>query len=301
MDGDSFKDIKEKITRAAFGTNGCCFLLIDASLKEYQTGSFLHDTLKVYKSYPVIFQHKELQGTLPLYLFPLSKLSEKDDQLFNNSIHHSLSEIKNEKLAAGEGRSVCAWISTNLTGGQLAEQIAMSAVQSIKSLGDILLRYFDPSVFGLLIPALDKWQKEQLLSNVNTWSYINGDGEVHTVNGDGECRKRLSHSLGLTDSNVCEIKLILVVNKILRVYRNADVAHKLSECEAVKLLRPALGYYYSSFSPSENDVVEFGLDVLSAQKLFYQDGLFCKYMLNRRGKEHPTYIDVKLKIDGQIY
>jgi hypothetical protein len=91
------------------------------------------------------------------------------------------------------------------------------------------------------------------------------------------------------------------VNKILRVYRNADVAHKLSECEAVKLLRPALGYYYSSFSPSGNDVVEFGLDVLSAQKLFYQDGLFCKYMLNIRGKEPPTYIDVKLKTDGQIY
>ncbi|SAD11121.1 Uncharacterised protein [Enterobacter cloacae] len=296
MDGDSFNDIKEKIISAAFGKNGNCFLLIDASLKEYQTESFLSDTLRDYKSYSIIFQHKEIQGALPLYLFPLGKLSEKDDRLFYNSIRHSLSELKKEKLEAGEGRSVCAWISTNLAGEQLAEQIALTAVQSTQTFGNILIRYFDPSVFGLLIPALDKWQKEQVLSNINTWSYINGDGVVHTMNGNGECRKKLNHSLGLTDINVSEINLILVINKILRIYRNTTAVHKLSECEAAKLLRTALFYYYSSFSPSESDVIEFGLDVLNAERLFYHDGVFFKYMLNRRGKEYEAYKDIKVKL-----
>ncbi|WP_048957999.1 DUF4123 domain-containing protein [Enterobacter bugandensis] len=301
MEANSFNDVKEKISSAAFSKRGNCFLLIDASLKDYQTESFLSDTLRDYKSYSIIFHHKQIQGALPLYLFPLDKLSEKDDRLFNNSIQHSLSELKQEKLEAGEGRSVCAWISTNLAGEQLAEQIALTTVQPTQSVGNILIRYFDPSVFGLLIPVLDKWQKEQLLSNINTWSYLNGDGVVHTMNGDGECRKKLNHSLGLTDRNVSEINFILFINKILRVYRNTNTIHKLSECEAGELLRPALAYYYSSFSPSESDVIEFGLDVLSAERLFYLDGLLFKYMLNRHSKEYEAYKDIKTKIDNLIH
>ncbi|WP_426708023.1 hypothetical protein [Enterobacter cloacae complex sp. 280C5] len=191
MDGKFFNDIHEEITNAAFGKNGKCFLLIDASLEQYHSELFLPGILREYKSFPVTFRQEELQGALPLYLFPISASSERDGQLFKNSIYHSLNELKIEKLDSGEGRSVCAWISTDLTGEQLAEQVALSAVQSIQSVGNILLRYYDPSVFGLLMYTLDKWQKQQLLSNINTWSYIDGGGIAQVVNGDGKCKKKI--------------------------------------------------------------------------------------------------------------
>jgi len=299
MDNESFYSIKQKITNAAFGKNEQCFLLIDATLEQYQSDVFLYEILKGYTSYPVKFHQNELQGALPLFLFPLNSMSERDSELFNNSISHSLNELKIEKLDSGEGRSVCAWISTELTGEQLAEQIAFSAVQSIQSVGDVLLRYFDPSVFGPLMPVLDNWQKQQLLRNINTWSYIDGDGIVQTVNGDGERRKVLNYSLGLTKLNLSEINRVLVVNKILRAYRRMDIADKLSEREMVKLLHSALNYFYSFFSPSDNDVIEFGLDILIARQLFYQDGAFDNYIFNHGSKSFPSYTDVKTSIGSQ--
>lgn len=298
MDDDFFYDAKEKIFSAAFGKNGQCFLLIDASLRQYKSDVFLYNFLENYKSYCVTFNQSELQGALPLLLFPLTTMNKTERELFNNSIFHSLNELKSERVESGEGRSVCAWISTELTGEQLAEQIALSSVQKIQSVGDILLRYFDPSVFGPLMPVLDSWQKQQLLSNINTWSYIDGDGIAQVVNGDGECKKKLNYSLGLTELNLSEISRILVLNTILRTYRKMNVVQKIGEYEMVNLLHPALSYYYSSFVPSDKDVIEFGLDVLISQKLFYQHGIFNKYMCGKCSKRLQSYKDVKSRIES---
>ncbi|MDF9178104.1 hypothetical protein [Enterobacter hormaechei] len=40
MDDKFFNDIHEEITNAAFGKNGKCFLLIDASLEQYHSELF---------------------------------------------------------------------------------------------------------------------------------------------------------------------------------------------------------------------------------------------------------------------
>lgn len=299
MSSEFFYNIKDKITNAATGKNGQCFLLIDSSLKQYQPDNFLYDVLKNYKYYSIAFHQSELHDALTLSLFPLQTINERDEELFNDSIYHSLNELKNEMLDSGQGRSVCAWISTELTGEQLAEQIALTAVQSIKSVGDILLRYFDPSVLGALIPVLDNWQKQQLLSNINTWSYLDGDGVAQIVNGDCACKRKLNYSLGLTELNLEQMNRISNVNTILRAYRKMNVVDRLSEREAVKLLHPALGYFHSSFSPSDNDIIEFGLDVLLRQRPFYLDGSFDKYKLNNRSKKPLSYSDAKARIDSQ--
>ena len=59
MDGIFFNDIHEEITNAAFGKNGKCFLLIDASLEQYHSSLFLPSILREYKSYPVTFRQDE--------------------------------------------------------------------------------------------------------------------------------------------------------------------------------------------------------------------------------------------------
>lgn len=293
MSDEFFYDKRRVIFDAAFGKNGKCFLLIDASLEQYQLDGFLYDTLKSHKPFRIVFSANELQDALPLYLYPLNSIEERDNKLFDDSICHALNELKCERLNAGQGRSVCAWISTELTGIQLAEQIASLALQSIQSYGDILLRYFDPAVIGPLMPVLDSWQKQQLLSNINAWCYIDGDGIAQVVNGDGECKRKLNYSLGLTKLNVSEMRRIVDINKILCAYRKMDIVGKLSEYEAVKLLHPALGYFYSTFLPSDNDISAFGVDVLIAQRLFYQCEVFNKSV--NHGKKTLLYSTVKSK------
>lgn len=293
MENITFYEFKEKITNAAFGKNNQCFLLIDSTLKNYQSDTSLYDTLKNFKSYTVNFHQQDLNEALHLSLFPLSAMNNEDNELLDKSIHHSLNEHKIENLDSGEGLSVCAWISTELTGEQLAEQIASSAVQSVTSGIDILIRYFDPSVFSPLMLMLDSWQIQQLLSNINTWSYIDGDCIAQVVNGDGECKRKLNYSLGLTDLNLSEMNNVSVINVILREYRKMEFINKLSERSAVMLLYPALSYFYSFFSASESDVIEFGLDVLFTQRLFYQDEVFDKYVNDNSSQKLLSYHAIK--------
>lgn len=299
MSNKTFDKIKEEIFNAVFGKNGQCFLLIDAALEQYQSDMYLYDILKDYESYPVAFHQNELQGALPLYLIPLNVQKKRDNKLFNHSIYHALNELEFERINAGKGRSVCAWISTQLTWEQLSESISRSAVQPVQSGGDVLIRYFDPSVLGLLLPVLDDWQKQQLLSNINVWCYINGDGTAQIVNGDGEALKKLNYSLGLTALNLSEMSNILVINNVLRQYRRIGAMEKLSEQQAARLLHPALHYFYSHFASTGNDAIEFCIDVLTAQRLFYQDEVFDRYVLNNRNESLLVYADIKTRIQAR--
>lgn len=296
MDNEFFQKIKEEIFNAAFAKNGRCSLMIDASLKQYQSNSFLYDALKDYPLYPIIFYQDELHEALPLYLVPLDVHSIRDKELFHNSIHHALYELGAERINNGEGRSVCAWISTPLTTEQLSESISRSAVQTTQSGGDVLIRYFDPSVFGLLLPVLDGWQKQQLLRNINAWCYIDGDATAQVVNGNGESVKKLSFSLELTESNWIDLNNILVINNILRKYREINGMGKVNEQQAGRLLQPALRYFYDHFSSVGEGVNEFGLDILTAQQLFYQRGVFEQYLRNKYAANLPLYSDVKSRV-----
>ncbi|WP_310607489.1 DUF4123 domain-containing protein [Buttiauxella brennerae] len=301
MDNKYFYKIKEEISNAAFGSNGQCFLLIDAALEQYQSSSFLYDLLKDYELYPITFHQNELQGALSLYLISLNVQERRDCELFNNSIYHALDELEFERINAGEGRSVCAWISTQLTREQLSESISQSAVQSVQSGVDVLIRYFDPSVFGLLLPVFDNWQKQKLLNNINVWCYIDGDGATQIVNGDGRCIKKLNYSLGVSEINLLEMNNIIVINSILREYRKIRTIENISEQQAAKLLHPALHYFHSRFSSADEGVIEFGLDILTAQRLFYQDGVFEQYLRNSpRGNLH-SYSDLKSRVESQLW
>ncbi|MHA6311035.1 DUF4123 domain-containing protein [Pantoea sp. S-LA4] len=297
MDSASFNKIKEEIFKTVFANNGRCFMLIDASLEQYRSNSFLYDALKDYPLYPVIFDRDELHDALPLYLVSLDVQSTKDNELFHNSIHHAFYELGSERINSGEGRSVCAWISTPLTTEQLSESISRSAVQTVQTGGDVLIRYFDPSVFGLFLPILDNWQKEQLLRNINVWCYIDGDGTAQVVNGDGGNVKKLSYSLELTELNFLDINNIAIINNILRKYREKQDVGKVREQQAVRLLQPALRYFHDHFSSVGEGVNEFGLDVLNAQQLFYQDGVFEKYLLNNNIANLPLYPEVKARVE----
>ncbi|MDN8996927.1 hypothetical protein Q0P57_13740, partial [Staphylococcus aureus] len=88
----------------------------------------------------------------------------------------------------------------------------------------------------------------------------------------------------------------LSINGILREYRKTQIIERVSESEAAKLLHPAIRFFNAHFSSAGNGIIEFGLDILFAQKLFYQGGLFDRYIHGEQSENLPLYTDVKLKL-----
>jgi hypothetical protein len=272
-----------------FGSDAECYLVIDPTLKRYHTNNEFYALLEKYDIHKVHFPHAELEGALELWLIRLNADDPKDITLLDASAVYSLSELTPEKLKSGEGRSVCGWISTGLSVERLADYIAYTAIQNVQSVGDILIRFFDPSVFGLFSLLMDDWQKQQLINNINLWSYIDGNGQFRVISGGGETRQRLNYSLGITESVLADINNITRINKILREYREVSVSERVDEIQAAQLLYPALRYFLSNFSLSDDGYIDFGIDILTSQKLFYLNCNPESLSKKRTGKELPVY------------
>lgn len=301
MDNRHFMEINKTVFEAAFERNGKCFLLIDASLRKYQSDDSLYKIMESHSIHSIKFNKKELHGALPLYLVPPDFKIKQDVELFNYSIRHALTELDLGRINAGEGRSVCAWISTELNREQLSESISGMIIQPLQSGNDILVRYFDPSVFGLLLSILDNWQSQQLLRDINFWCYIDGDGNAQVINGGGEQTKKLNYSLGLSEDDLSKINNILVINRVLRLYRKNKSVKTLSEQQVAELLHPAILFFYSTFSAVDDGVADFCLDVLSARWPFYQGVLFGQHILDKRNKHLNGYIDLKSMVEIDMW
>ncbi|WP_417644363.1 hypothetical protein, partial [Enterobacter hormaechei] len=80
MDDKFFNDIHEEITNAAFGKNGKCFLLIDASLEQYHSELFLPGILREYN---LILLHSARKNFRGLYHFTFSLLVPPAREMVN--------------------------------------------------------------------------------------------------------------------------------------------------------------------------------------------------------------------------
>ncbi|EOD1043565.1 TPA: DUF4123 domain-containing protein [Citrobacter farmeri] len=295
---DSFSIIRDELSHTIFERNGKAFLLIDATLEHYDSETELFERLKAHNVYPLTFAHPQVDGVLPLLLILLEQRDSNSQALLDLSIRTALEEITPEKLKQGNGRSVCAWISSQLNLEQLSSFISNTAIQHISDVGDVLIRFFDPSVLGALLDILDSWQRQRLLDNTDLWCYIDGDGTLQSVNNDGNAKK-LSYSLGLTKDDFLEFQNIETINKILLVYRAKEKQITLSEIQMIRLLRPALRFFSEHFVGTNDDVVEFGVDILNSKRNFYLSPVFSTYFSvnNQSNKRH--YKEFK-SISGSI-
>lgn len=289
---DSFSIIKDELLNTIFGRNGKAFLLIDATLEHYDSGTDLFETLKAHNAYPLTFSHPQVDGALPLLLVLLDQSDSNSQALLDLSIRTALDELAPEKLKQGNGRSVCAWVSSQLNIEQLSSFISNTAIQHISDVGDVLVRFFDPSVLGALLDILDPWQQQRLLDNTDIWCYIDGEGTLQSVNGDGNSKK-LSYSLGLTKDDLLELQNIETINKILLVYRAKEKQITLSEIQMIRLLRPALRFFSEHFVGTNDDVIEFGIDVLNSKRCFYLSPVFSKYFYVNNKSDKKYYKDFK--------
>ncbi|HCC5835713.1 DUF4123 domain-containing protein [Citrobacter farmeri] len=290
---DDLFSIKKGMNDTIFGHGKKSFLLIDATLENYDSEPGLFEELKKHNVYPIKFSHPELVGALPLFLVELDEQVVSSQKLFEISICSALKALRPENLKQGKGRCVCGWLTSPLTIEQLSRFISNSAIQHIQGVGDILLRFFDPSVLRPLLEILDPWQQQRLLDNIDVWFYLDGNGILQSVNGEGKSKK-LSFSLGLVEKNLRDIQNIEVTNKILLEYRAKEQNIIIPEIQAIRLLRPALRFFSIHFMIEENDIFQFGVDVLTSKHEFYLSPDFSKHLPHDNSKK--KYKDIKMAI-----
>lgn len=264
----SFSDIKRSVSDSVFGGSEKIFLLIDSTLECYQSSQDFYQLVTDENIHRVAFSHPELDGALELWLIPLDKHSAQNMRLFDVSIERALNEINPDNIRLGKGRSICSWISTKLTVGQLSEYISRLAVQKVKGKGDILMRFFDPAVFSFLSVILDAWQRQQILNNIGVWVHIDGDGRPQVMSGNGEFHQKLNYSLGLTPLDLSNLGYISRMNKILLRYRTLIGVAEITEQKAAELLYPALHYFSDNYYFGDDGYIDFGIDVLVKRKRF---------------------------------
>ncbi|NUU64710.1 DUF4123 domain-containing protein [Enterobacteriaceae bacterium BIT-l23] len=264
----SFSDIKKSVSDSVFGDSEKIFLLIDPTLESYQSVQDFYQLVTDDDIHRVAFSHPELDGALELWLIPLDKNSAQNMRLFDASIECALNEINPDNIRSGKGRSICSWISTKLTIGQLSEYISRLAVQKVKGKGDVLMRFFDPAVFSFLFIILDTWQRQQILNNIDAWGYIDGDGRPQVMSGGGESHQKLNYSLGLTPLDLSNLGYISRMNKILLRYRTLIGGAEITEQQAAELLYPALHYFSDNYYLGDDGYIDFGINVLVKRERF---------------------------------
>ncbi|MCS2153169.1 DUF4123 domain-containing protein [Scandinavium goeteborgense] len=294
-------ELEVKLHDAVFGNNGKCFLIIDPTLERYHASTSFFEMLIKHNKHHISFPHQDLDGSLVLWLVSLDSNIPADLALFEASIAHSLNELKPENVSQGIGRIVCSWISTELSINDFSEQISHIAIQRMQNMGSILLRFFDPAVFGSLYDILDDWQRQQLLTNINAWCYLDGDGMPQIFNGDGGVFKKLNHSLGLTDSNLSKLHVIFRINRVLQRYRRLNIPEGMCERQASRILHPAMSYFLSNFDTSDEGYVDFGIDVLINTSRFYLNPTFEKYIKDTANNGLPLYHIVRSRIDKNMW
>jgi len=289
-------NIISKINEAVFDGDGNFFILVDPVLLRYTGHDDFFQILEIRECHKVLFPHPELENAVELWLIQIDKNKADDIALFESSVIKSLTELDLDRLKSGLGRSVCSWISTNMDLQSLSQYISYTALQKTPSGGEALVRFFDPAVFGLLFDRLDHWQQQRLLSNIITWSYIDGDGLPCFMHGEDSSMPKLNFSLGFSVNEWCDIQNILRINKILRSYRENYPDGAVSELQAARLLYPALNYFSLHFTLEDEGYVGFGIDILTINPFLYNFIDMKKYCSVGSSDSLLSYIDVREKI-----
>lgn len=286
-------DIANLIMENVAGSKGICWLLIDTTLMEQYEIEKLDQTLNDYIVHPVCFRHPELEGETTLLLVKLDNNKQEDAALFRNSILNAISETELQNISAGKGRSICGWISTDMGGSDLAEDIAGLAIQQLPRGNTALIRFFDPAVIGLFLSVIDPWQKTRLLKNINVWGYIDGGGQPCFITGEAKTTPKLHFALELTAENQQDIQNIAYINQVLCHYRSQPDSPLLNESLAGKQLLSGLAYFSSLFSYENNGQVDFCNDILTICPHFYRHPRIKKYFNAIKKQSFPSYQSIR--------
>ncbi|ERT10741.1 DUF4123 domain-containing protein [Photorhabdus temperata] len=182
-------------------------------------------------------KHPRFEPRYSPWLIPLDINQPEDADMLELSITQALQESDPAELIAGRGRMVCGWLFSAHPVSAIAQHLGMTAVQTLSSVRQIVLRFYDPTVNNALWPLLDTWQRSRLLGPLTDWYLIDGDGQLLHRDNAKSAAVQYTFSLALSPENVQEITWSGPMSRALRRYRQAHRNQlRRTESEALEIM-----------------------------------------------------------------
>lgn len=213
---------------------------------------------------PVTLPHRKLAADRYPWLIKLNLTQTAQHALLALSIHYGLEEQHPDRLCNGGGRAVCGWLTSPYDTNDVAKQLGHTAIQSLVSGQQILLRYYDPAIHGALWPQLNDLQRERWLGVLSGWHYLDGDGQVVSHCHSPSPYAYMTFSLMLSPEDDIHISQTDKIVSVLDRYRQAQINQsRHDETTAITIVQEALNraQHLHGFT-SEADLEALALDCL---------------------------------------
>jgi len=190
---------------------------------------------------PVKLPHHKLTADRQPWLIKLNLLQPAHHTLLALSTRHALEEQHPDRLCNGGGRAVCGWLTSPYDTNDVAKQLGHTAIQSLVSGQQILLRYYDPAIHGILWPQLNDLQHERWLGVLSGWHYLDGDGQLVSHCHSPSAYPYMTFSLMVSPEDEIHISQTGKIVSVLERYRQAQINQsRHDDITAITIVREAL-------------------------------------------------------------
>ncbi|GKX61860.1 hypothetical protein SOASR032_04290 [Pragia fontium] len=246
-----------------------CYLLLDPFLRNFIDDDFIYERIENKAITDVLIPHASVDKTRVPFIISLDLNKPEDNELLFHSVYESLFETHPKRIAMGEGRRFCGWLSastaTKLT--DLSLYMGRVAIQRLSEDKTILLRLYDPAVMIQLWFLLSEVQRRILFGLVDDWSIITGEGELYTFPAS-EATLFGAHSLGLSPDQYKKISWIGAINRGLCFYRQLDNRPWISDLQVQKILFPLFERTQHYSFNSYDDINDLAIKALTVHPYF---------------------------------
>ncbi|MCK1967920.1 DUF4123 domain-containing protein [Franconibacter sp. IITDAS19] len=190
---------------------------------------------------PVTLPHRNLSMDRHPWLIPLDLTQATHQALLVSSVRHALEEQHPDRLCNGGGRAVCGWLTSPFDTAVMTKQLGHTAIQRLISGQQILLRYYDPAIHGILWPQLDDVQHERWLGVLSGWHTLDGDGRLVSHSHSASPYPYMTFSLMISPEDEIHISQTGNVVRVLERYRQAYIsASRHDETTTITITHRAL-------------------------------------------------------------
>ncbi|UXY16959.1 DUF4123 domain-containing protein [Chitiniphilus purpureus] len=218
--------------------SGRALLLLDPALRPPLPGDPLAAALENGPWLPIGIREREVDPALIPLLIELDLHDATGVAVLRASVAEAWAENQPQRLARGEGRRICGWLSTPFTLAQVARHLGALCVQTRPDGRRTLLRLFDPAVTAALDLILTAPQRMLLLGPCSSWLYLDGERQLGGLQSDTP--RQAVGGIGWSNAQWADLDLLGAANLALLALREAGLLDDASYAPARQAALPAL-------------------------------------------------------------
>lgn len=235
---EKIDQIADQLYNYAKNYNSRCIIILDPFISPLED-----DILKFFQKPDQIAQvkimHPSILACQRPVLVELNLNNPFEYDILRYTIDKSLLELSPNILTKNNKRHYSGWVFTHATTKQIAQNFALLSLQKAID-GTLLLRFYDPAVFPQLLSILDPIQQKILLSYIELWTLLDGNGDLYCHINTQNKSSVYSCQLGITQQLEDQLYCIGINNQALKAYRKNNLTLKINECETLHHIMPCL-------------------------------------------------------------